>query len=631
MHIPSLSPRQRSVLVTLLDLLTAAAFVAAAAIVLRGGNRFRLGSLRVSMTDPYRIVAWGAGLVLLRWGVWRHTPPLPALRLRGLRAAADVERVEYMAGRAPAGDATPYLWGLVALILVPLWPQLQDLRAVPDPGDPYFSAWRVAWVAHQIVRSPLHLFDANIFYPLPLTLSYSDSMLLPALIASPLVWAGLDPVLAANLLLVASFPLAGVAFFLAARRLTGDLRASFVAGLMGALAPFHFEHYSHLELQFFFWMPLALVALLDLLTAPSTRAAVLLAALVGGQYFSSMYFGIMLLTYLVPFTILVSIAWRIRPSRSLLRPMAVGALVGLAALSALSVPYLQSSAARGGRPVDIVEFYSAVPSDYLQANNHSATYGRLLNSRPTPERQLFPGFTTAGFALGALVPPVAAPAMAVLGAGVLAADWSCGLRGFTYRQLFRWVRPFRDMRVPARFAVLVASSLAILSAYGVRRILRLSRSRRWQATSLALIVALVLVDLWPRIPVRNYWPSVPSVYRSVTENMVLAEFPMDFDQNVAYSYFSTTHWAKLLNGNSGYFPDRYVQLQNRMRDFPAPETLGVLRQQGATHLTVNCAFYTRSSQCHRTMELLDASNEVSLVARDTWQDSEVRLYRFSER
>ena len=71
--------------------------------------------------------------------------------------------------------------GLLGVTATVLHQQVADFHAVPDRGDPLFSMWRMAWVRHQILADPRHLFDANIFYPLTGTLTYSDSMLLPAL------------------------------------------------------------------------------------------------------------------------------------------------------------------------------------------------------------------------------------------------------------------------------------------------------------------------------------------------------------------------------------------------------------------------------------------------------------------
>ena len=139
---------------------------------------------------------------------------------------------------------------------------------VPDPGDPLFSAWRIARLAHQLATDPRHLFDGNLFYPLPLTLTYSDATFLAGLLGAPFVLAGADPLLVANALTLVAFPACGLAFFYAAWRLTGDPRAALVAALIGAWYPFHAEHYSHLELQWVMFVPLAIVAGLRMLAAP---------------------------------------------------------------------------------------------------------------------------------------------------------------------------------------------------------------------------------------------------------------------------------------------------------------------------------------------------------------------------
>src|SRR5262249_8751468 len=67
----------------------------------------------------------------------------------------------------------------VALAVITSWPLVLHLpsRIAPDLGDPVRTAWQVAWVGHGILHDPLHLFDANAFYPHPLSLAFSDSLL----------------------------------------------------------------------------------------------------------------------------------------------------------------------------------------------------------------------------------------------------------------------------------------------------------------------------------------------------------------------------------------------------------------------------------------------------------------------
>ena len=59
------------------------------------------------------------------------------------------------------------------------WPLVLHMssRIAPDLGDPVRTAWQVAWVGHAMLHDPLHLFDSNAFYPHPLSLAFSDSLL----------------------------------------------------------------------------------------------------------------------------------------------------------------------------------------------------------------------------------------------------------------------------------------------------------------------------------------------------------------------------------------------------------------------------------------------------------------------
>jgi hypothetical protein len=115
-----------------------------------------------------------------------------------------------------------------------LWPHLVHFSQVPDRGDPIFSAWRLARFAHQLATDPKHLFDGNIFYPLPLTLTYSDATILQGVLGAPLIWIGVRPLIVSNLLFFVAFPACGLAFFYVAWQLTRDPRAALVAGLLGA-------------------------------------------------------------------------------------------------------------------------------------------------------------------------------------------------------------------------------------------------------------------------------------------------------------------------------------------------------------------------------------------------------------
>lgn len=103
-----------------------------------------------------------------------------------------------------------------------------------DNGDALLNMWAVAWVAHQLPRNPLHLFDANIFHPERLTLAYSEAMIVQGVLSLPIGAAGGSPVLAFNLVLLAGFALTGWAFCLLIHRWTGSWAAGYTTGSLAA-------------------------------------------------------------------------------------------------------------------------------------------------------------------------------------------------------------------------------------------------------------------------------------------------------------------------------------------------------------------------------------------------------------
>src|SRR5207244_5203749 len=111
------------------------------------------------------------------------------------------------------------------------------------------NEWTMAWVAHQAPRAPLHLYDANIFYPERRTLAYSESLLVQAAMAAPLLWMGASPVLAYNIVLLAGFALTGWAMFLVLWRWTGDAMAALTGGILMGFNAHTLTRMPHLQAQ----------------------------------------------------------------------------------------------------------------------------------------------------------------------------------------------------------------------------------------------------------------------------------------------------------------------------------------------------------------------------------------------
>lgn len=616
-------PSARACLVTLLDAALIITASAAVVIVLGGRTRIDIAGLRISLRAATNLLIFAAAFGGLRLWLGRGRPFLPALPRCG-DTRLETERARF-AAPAPATRAV-WLYGAAVLLGSLVWiaPHIRHPRMVPDPGDPVFSAWRIARLAHQLSTDPAHLFDGNIYYPAPLTLTYSDATVLQGLLGSPFILAGADPLVVANVLLLVAFPACGLAFFYAAWRLTGEPDAALIAGLIGAWYPFHGEHYSHLELQWFMFTPLAIVAALRMLADPRAATGLRFGAAVALQWLASMYFGVMLLSFLVPFIAIVALAWRLRPTRQVFVAAATAAAVAVPAFAGLGLPYLQSRAARGERGIVEVSDHSAEPGDYRKAHIRLRTYQSWGGRGHRSERELFPGASTVALAAAGLMPPLTGATIATIVAGTLTFDWSLGLKGLTYDDLFRRSPVYRSLRVPSRFSVFVGTALALLAGFGAQRLLRRVHAPVARAALCSALALLVLFDLRLDPRLQPYWPTIPSIYSRVSADMVLVEMPVE--RQIDFMYFSTKHWARMLGGYSG-FPGYSAALMDGWKAFPSATATGFFKRAGATHLTYNCALEEPQTRCPAIFAVLDGDPGLELVASERWHGADVRLYR----
>ncbi|HEX9925068.1 MAG TPA: hypothetical protein VGD99_20600, partial [Anaerolineae bacterium] len=301
------------------------------------------------------------------------------------------------------------------------YPLLFNLtRSVPnDIGDPLLNTWILAWDSQALLTDPLDLFQANIFYPLPNTLAYSEHLLSTAVLVLPLQLIFGEPVLAYNLSLLATFPLAALGMYLLALHWTGRRSAAFVAGLVFAFNPYRFAAIAHLQLLTFQWLPFGLV-LLDLAlkgrdtgsnrkrpvvirTSYFLGAGIFLVLQLLASWYLALYTGLILGIYLF------ASFFSGRFDRSRLPGLVSTLLIsGLLALP-LGLPYLALvDELRQARPLSLAISLAAAPSDFLAAAPFNQLFGPLTKSfrqRPnfTEEHMLFSGIVAPLLGLVGLI------------------------------------------------------------------------------------------------------------------------------------------------------------------------------------------------------------------------------------
>ena len=471
-----------------------------------------------------------------------------------------------------------------ALTLILTWPLglLWEPR-LPDHDDALFSVWRLAWIAHQLALDPSALFDANIFWPAQRTLAYSDAMLLLGVAGAPLIWLGLHPASVHNVLLLSAFVTAGIAAARLMRYFTPSVPAQLVTGTIFAFAPYRFAHIGHLELLWTAFLPLSLLGLYRVLEQPTVRRAFGFGLAVGLQALCSVYYFLFLVIWLVPATLLASLHVRVQWSyRHLL-----AAVLAIMTTAVLVAPYLAPySRARDELPPRSeteMRRYSAVATDYLRASSSNRLYPSFASDSPD-ERSLFVGTIALTLAVIAVVMVRTRVTMSFGLLALAAADLSFGVNGISYNLLREAIPLFGGFRAPARFGVLVLLSVALLAGSGLARLLSRASSRKRQAVCALLLIGLSL-EYWSA-PLHTRQPTTepPPVYAWLAKQppSVVLELPLPTPQTLwlyetSHQYHSIYHWQRLINGYSGYAPGSYLQLLERMRDFPSVSSLQFLQ------------------------------------------------------
>jgi hypothetical protein len=303
------------------------------------------------------------------------------------------------------------LVGLSLATLVLTYPlSINPDTMVPEPSDPLLSAWRMHWVKHFILagadgtsvpppRGEVHrLFDANIFYPYPMTLAFSEHFLAGAALALPVLLAADSHLLGANLSVLASFVLTAYATYLLISDWTKNRVAGLFAGFLLAFSPFRFGQINHLELLFTQWIPSTLLALRWVLVgsresgdkAPYSprsvptpffggRRAVSLVLFVlffNLQALSSVYYTVYLVLACVVLVAVSGLAGRIRWGWDLLVSLCIFGAVTFALNWPLWRTYLDFSEVMGAvRTPGDVRVYSAALTDYLTTIPNNLLYG----------------------------------------------------------------------------------------------------------------------------------------------------------------------------------------------------------------------------------------------------------------
>lgn len=275
---------------------------------------------------------------------------------------------------------------LTFIHLLPL--SLHPSRSVSETIDSLLNTWILSHVRHKSFSHPLKLFEANIFYPHPNTLTYSEHLLPQALISLPVDFIFRNPILAYNFVFLLAYFLNGYVMFLFVRHLTKSHLAGIACGIMFAFNTYNFNHISHLQLLHAWPIPLSFLFLHKYFEDGRLKNSVLFSLVFALQGLCCIYYGLFTISMLVVILPVFYLLYRKEVDFPFLAKLGLPLIFAASVLFVFSLPYLSLFRTFGfqrglSKGADLV--------NYLAVNPHNVFLARFFNSLGRHEYFLSPG------------------------------------------------------------------------------------------------------------------------------------------------------------------------------------------------------------------------------------------------
>jgi hypothetical protein len=520
------------------------------------------------------------------------------------------------------------------LALIHTWPLVTGLDHLSRHNDDeWLNAWAVSWVAHQLPRDPLRLFEANIFYPHERALAYTEPLIVPGVIGAPIRWLGGSPLLTYNVLLLLGLTLTALAMYALVVNWSGDHWGGLLAGALLAFSTPMLTRLPHLQILHFYWLPFACLALDRLLTRRRTSDAVWLGVCVLGAALTSGYLVVYVTFALAGALLARAKDWWGWARAGVLLRLAAAAAVTLAILLVIMRPYQELQLRRPLTP-EAASVGAALES-YLSsaARVHYSSWSQPIFDRAPGI--LFPGVIALTLAaiclLGRRRIAQVGTRRVLVAIALVGVILSLGPLTPIYVWMYHAVPPLQGLRSPIRFGIVALFALAALAGLG------LSMLRRWVSPnwrpvgSFAIIALATMESIHGPISYTTFeWnPPIYEALRAADPGPVV-ELPIygpdNFHRNARYLLASTTHWRPLVNGFGGFRPPGYNDMALAIDTFPSLLAVARLQALRVRHVVVHTASYRRPENLRRALRRLERQRVLVLLA----EEGPDRLYRIAD-
>lgn len=490
---------------------------------------------------------------------------------------------------------------------------------------PLFNLWTLAWNADRLEHGFSGYWNAPIFYPTQGTFAFSEPQPV-SLAVAPVVWLSETPIAAYNTYLVLSLALNGWMATRLIRQVTGNSWAGLTGGMAIVMLPFIHWQLGVLQLIPVWGVLWALGAMRRFSLEPGITCGLSWGAALATTYLSCAYHGLFLIV------VLIGSAWWWLGKKLFYWRAPLQIIPGVVLCLVLVAPVLRQQRAvmrefSFTRPADMITSLSAELGDYT-----STPWPQLLPIRDfaSPERRLYwllgPGYIKMLLAVAGIIVGLADRRLrrwTLFGVtfATVAVLLSLGLRlkigtWVPYQFLIDWFPGMAQARNVFRFGLFAQIMVALLAAQG----LEVLAPERWQSVRdwwrrrctrataetgdtgaparenppfawgwrTVGILATILVGgaaAFEIRPARQNLLTLPSLEENqgwidwLNKNTEPADviacvpFPNgysveDYQDTAYWMYWALFHRRPMVNGYSGFFPDKYLALKDKMVRFP---------------------------------------------------------------
>ena len=500
-----------------------------------------------------------------------------------------------------------------ALAIALTWPLTAHLTTHIPAGsnDIWQNLWNFWWWRHAITELGSNPYSTDfLFHPVGTTLALHTHSTFNQIVAFP-VNVLLGPAAALNFATLLGFVLSGVAAHLLAYEVCGDRRAAYIAGLIFAFFPHHFEQsLEHLNLSTLQFLPWVALYGLRVVRNGTRRDTLLFGVVFALNALSCWHYGLFTL-FILPWLWLAEWSFDSQPIE---RIKQAAAKIALAAV--IVVVVMAPFAASMTSELAGMDRYAKAPVDrgtdiafLFMPSDHHPLWGPLTRSSyqqhrayPALGSQAFLGFGALILAGLAVVRSkrdqnivgwclvFACALLLSLGANPTLGGATIGIPG--PHAVFEHLPLLKSLRVANRFVVIAMLALSVLAALGFSKTLATRGPVR------AVLAALVLIEcLWLPYPLQpvEFSPLLDE-FATGSDGAVL-DIPFSQDSTSALNLaYQTRHGRPIAGGYISVGPYGDAAIANQPALFalsgmapalPARIDVEALRALGFRHVVLH--------------------------------------------